>query len=463
VTTLAAWLYWAAGLTIAATGAALAAWALFKDRARGRRRCPRCWYAMDGVPGLRCPECGHAATAERHLLRTRRRWRLAALSIPLLLAGYAAAIAPRIHARGWPGAIPSWVLARWWPMEGSDWLASVRWTPTGLQVVDPAMLEFAQRCADDEVSAASVRAWVRRMNRQDWALQTGASLAVYDVSDLVRLVQSLQPETSEAQATADLASACTNVAAIGKWLDQGGSEARLGTTGRQIIVWGAPEVQRGVDGLLGAIRAARPGAPGAANASWEKTRATLDRLRTSTVPDLSPSMDMTAAVAAAGRAAGVEAGVSKEGLIWEQVDRDAPLGLDPEPCRAWEALDRAVAATHNQALRSQCGWTVADGWVLVGDHLEVDHVLEVRVYDVSAIVDQAPAESRLDMIDRLIEAITQSIDQEGWIDNGGDTQSLCRLGARLIVRAPPKTHVAIEQLLNDPSRAGAIPETSPPK
>jgi hypothetical protein len=463
VSTLAAWQYWAAGWALAAAGVSLAAWALLKDRARGRRRCPRCWYAMDGVPGLRCPECGHAAGAERRLLGTRRRWRLATLSLPLLLAGYAAAVAPRIHARGWPGAIPTWVLARWWPMEGSDWLAPVRWTPVGLQVLDPALQEFAQRCADDEVSAASVRAWVRRMNRQDWTHNTGASLAAYDVTDLARLACSAPPGSSEEQAMTELVTACTDAVANGRWVDHGGAEARVSATRRQIIVWAADDVQRGVEELLGALRSAKPGAPGAVNSrSWERTRATLDRLRTSTVPDLTPAMNLSAVVAAAGRAAGVEAGVSNEGLIWGQVDREAPLGVDPEPCRAWEALDRAMAAIHNQALRSQCGWTVADGWVLVGDHLEVDHVLEVRVYDASAIVDRAPAASRAGVVDRLIDAITQSIDQEGWANNGGDTEWLWRLGSRLIVRAPPKTHVAIDQLMNDPGRIGAIAETSPP-
>jgi hypothetical protein len=48
-------------------------WALFSDRARGRRRCPRCWFDMTHTAGLRCTECGHLARAESDLLGTRRR------------------------------------------------------------------------------------------------------------------------------------------------------------------------------------------------------------------------------------------------------------------------------------------------------------------------------------------------------------------------------------------------------
>ena len=41
-----------------AGGAPLLVWAMFGDRARGRRRCPRCWYDMSGATLLKCPECG---------------------------------------------------------------------------------------------------------------------------------------------------------------------------------------------------------------------------------------------------------------------------------------------------------------------------------------------------------------------------------------------------------------------
>lgn len=52
------WLCTLAGWTLTGAGLLMLLWALFRDRSRGRRRCPRCWYDMAGVPGLQCPECG---------------------------------------------------------------------------------------------------------------------------------------------------------------------------------------------------------------------------------------------------------------------------------------------------------------------------------------------------------------------------------------------------------------------
>jgi hypothetical protein len=75
------WICHLAGWTIGAAGMVLLLWALFWDRSRGRRRCPKCWYDMAGVPGLRCPECGKEAKSERQLSATRRRWRWAAAGV----------------------------------------------------------------------------------------------------------------------------------------------------------------------------------------------------------------------------------------------------------------------------------------------------------------------------------------------------------------------------------------------
>ena len=49
---------WAAtigGWLLAAAGFALFAWALFRDRSRGRKRCPKCWYDMTGGADAHLP------------------------------------------------------------------------------------------------------------------------------------------------------------------------------------------------------------------------------------------------------------------------------------------------------------------------------------------------------------------------------------------------------------------------
>ena len=56
------------------------------DRSRGRRRCPKCWHSLEGTPGLRCPECGVEAKAEKALFRSRRSRLAIALAFLLSLA-----------------------------------------------------------------------------------------------------------------------------------------------------------------------------------------------------------------------------------------------------------------------------------------------------------------------------------------------------------------------------------------
>jgi hypothetical protein len=109
------WLFPLLGYTLAALGAALLLWSLFRDRARGRRRCPKCWYDMAGIAALRCPECGHEARSEKRLARTRRKWRLALLAALIGAAGLLTARAPDYRRGGWVGALPTWALAIWAP------------------------------------------------------------------------------------------------------------------------------------------------------------------------------------------------------------------------------------------------------------------------------------------------------------------------------------------------------------
>lgn len=85
-------------------GAAVLLWALLSDRSRGRRRCPRCFYSMEGLRGLKCPECGHSAGRERELFRTRRRWRWAGVAAVALAAGSGVAL------HGYVRTIPG----HWW-------------------------------------------------------------------------------------------------------------------------------------------------------------------------------------------------------------------------------------------------------------------------------------------------------------------------------------------------------------
>lgn len=95
------WMFWIAGGVLGITGLWLACWALLSDRAKGRKRCPRCWYNMQGAESLRCPECGHTAKRERKLRKTRRRWRWACFAVLLLLGSFSLEVAPIFRSSDW--------------------------------------------------------------------------------------------------------------------------------------------------------------------------------------------------------------------------------------------------------------------------------------------------------------------------------------------------------------------------
>ncbi len=105
------WTCWIAAGLLLTLGGPLLWWGAFRDRARGRARCPRCWYDLSRRPGasstlaspslpMTCPECGRRVAAGHDLFRTRRRWRATAVASALILLGIAAALTPYTRAQG---------------------------------------------------------------------------------------------------------------------------------------------------------------------------------------------------------------------------------------------------------------------------------------------------------------------------------------------------------------------------
>ncbi len=104
------WVFWTLGGLLGLAGLALAWWALFADRAKGRKRCPKCWYDLTGSPGPTCSECGYGPKSEAKLFKTRRHWRWAVVAVLVLVGSAASGMTPKIKREGWISVVPTTVL-----------------------------------------------------------------------------------------------------------------------------------------------------------------------------------------------------------------------------------------------------------------------------------------------------------------------------------------------------------------
>lgn len=138
------------GLT-ALGGAWLGWWAFFADKARGRRRCPKCWYDLRGTPGMRCSECGYLAKHEKALHKTRRRWRAGMAAFLLLIVAAGISLAPKIRRDGWLSLAPTAALILLVPEVGRELSIDGQ----GNIKIHPIVEELERR----DVAAASLSDW----------------------------------------------------------------------------------------------------------------------------------------------------------------------------------------------------------------------------------------------------------------------------------------------------------------
>ncbi len=148
------------GCAAAAFGSLVVAAALFRDRARGRRRCPRCWYDMSATPGMVCPECGKTSRREKHLFRTRRRWRLAVVGVLAALVGVGTALAPNVRTDGWLSIVPTTALMMFAPTIERQEVVDPQ---TNRYVEDPVAAEFRRRTKTAPLAAWQMRYLLKRI------------------------------------------------------------------------------------------------------------------------------------------------------------------------------------------------------------------------------------------------------------------------------------------------------------
>ncbi len=114
----------AIAIGLAVFSAMLLIWAIIGDRSRGRLRCPRCWYDMEGAWALQCPECGKTIKSERHLRSAKRsRWPFALAGVCIMLSVYGLDRHKRIEDTSVLALVPTRVLMVGWSILPDTWIS----------------------------------------------------------------------------------------------------------------------------------------------------------------------------------------------------------------------------------------------------------------------------------------------------------------------------------------------------
>ncbi|MCZ6834519.1 MAG: hypothetical protein O7G85_01980 [Planctomycetota bacterium] len=114
------WIWHGAGIALGVIAMGMLYWSLFHDRARGRKRCPKCWYDLQGAEAdangtFHCPECGKGIKHERKLRKTRRRWRWVCVALLLVPGAGFLGVHPKVKRDGWLSFTPTCVLIMTFP------------------------------------------------------------------------------------------------------------------------------------------------------------------------------------------------------------------------------------------------------------------------------------------------------------------------------------------------------------
>lgn len=128
-------------------------WAIFADRPRGRRRCPKCWYNMSHSPGMTCAECGFTGEREEELFRTRRRYGYAVIGLLVCVVSIGV-VYDRVYQDGVARIMPTKALIMAMPLSGD--------------AQSDLMREIDRRARSDTLSDFEWSMLLRRSARGDW-------------------------------------------------------------------------------------------------------------------------------------------------------------------------------------------------------------------------------------------------------------------------------------------------------
>jgi hypothetical protein len=480
----------AIGWGLIALGAVLIFRALFADRSRGRRRCPRCWYSMDGVPALTCPECGRTARHLKKLHRTRRRYRRALLNSILPLVGLAVLLTSGVLRLGWARAIPSSVLCAVCPINFEDWDGTFFAAPTP---TTPGMPMFGVGVAPVPSAASSewedelrgeLRRRVQANELWDWqasllvervkaaALADGVPLGVHNCREICRedwhadIRRAMTEKEGIPVEDLSIAARCPDPftrikRVIFDFQDQASSSfAWTPTTGQTHVTfvgpfaleW-TPAPQDRTARLIDAIRVATPDSPGAnIEDFWGQPRQQLVRRLQETMINLDEPETLIKDIFLTMEAVSGAAIVVEWHSAWDRgLYQEYALARGPIRGSILDVLDRGLEMPPGN-WRLPLRWVVTDGAVHVafaGSSLPAEILSAptiIRVYDVRPLLRARLLKSTSpDLLveeSRLIMDVNAEGTKRGWWQ-----LEMAIFNGRLIAETHPNVHATIEELV----------------
>lgn len=260
-------------------------WAIFRDRPGfwgiPRERCPKCRYDMAGrqavepEAAIQCPECGKRIKHASMLQKTRRRWGMACLTLPLLLGLYLTTQKNLIRYRGWISVAPTVGIAAF--IDPDDWYQQ---SVLDHQIRGPKgqtslAMYFHGRLLTGPPWAMDLWMWRARgvIAREGWVVRDVddvAPVVVYRRSSKSRkspFSLLFTPVIAEDYETRDLADLIIDSIDRDKWIPMGGETHRgIRNAGDHLLVDATEPMLGWIDELLELLRTAHANPTGAHHA-----------------------------------------------------------------------------------------------------------------------------------------------------------------------------------------------------
>jgi hypothetical protein len=386
------------GWGLVALGGALALWGMLRDRARGRARCPGCWYSMEAhaarLPAT-CPECGRVAKRAAMLYRTRRWWGVISVGGVMMLLGNVLFAVPRVKEYGALGAVPTMLLGWVAPMRPAE----VREKPSALrrsEVFADIEWQIFIRQLDGRVHAPAAWSWA--LSTRAWGLwdrlRGRSYVRVLDCEPAARAGGVTADRVQEVWLNDELR--MTSSAGVLLWLDNGGVKGALGRVGR-FVAYEVTEEEWGRIREVDDVLRARMPADGVLHAPGMKE----DIAHILSLDDVMVTLEREPRTFAEVK--GVVEAVT--GMRVREVGegvRDALLHLRPGMLAAGEEISVVrllYAGVEGVMAETKPVWTVLGNEVLVGPIEEMPRgvmAIDIRVYRdwLGAIVKSSKIEEQ---------------------------------------------------------------------